>query len=325
MDRDHAKVFVSYSWDNPDHQSWIRYFTNELRKKGINANCDQFILQRQTKNLNQMMIEGIRDNDFVIYVLTENYKTKSDQFQGGVGFEQLLSLSTLRNNPDKFILIKKSAASFEDVLPFHLEDYSVFDFSNEDKFDENIIKLVYRIYGIDYYEVAPLGPVPDLVAKTEKSSEQVQTSNWLSAIEASIPIKITDLDKNNFIRSAFTEIIEKLKELLDYVKQRDPAVNYTIDQSLRQVVVKLYQNGEYRSGTKIWVGEFFGSRTESIFISNDVSSISNNSYNEQIVCKVSKENQLILEMNFGAFYSQDADLLTPEKIALQIWDRQLKN
>ncbi|MFB5284662.1 toll/interleukin-1 receptor domain-containing protein [Peribacillus sp. Hz7] len=329
MQRQHKKVFVSYSWDSSDHQAWIRYFTNELRGRGVDANCDQFILQRQTKNLNQMMIEGIRDNDYVIYVLTENYKNKADDFQGGVGFEQLLSLPIVRRTPDKMILIKRSSGSFEDVLPFHLEDYPVFDFSNDKEFESNMKQLVYRIHGVDYFEVAPLGPIPDLTPQSvEKPFILNKQLDWLSNIEVSVPKKITDYDKSLFMETAFKEICEKIRELLEHVKKQNPHITYTIEWSGdKKLITKLYMDGAHKTGIKMWLGNWMGSHTENIHISYGPHlSTSDQSYNELITCEVTQEHQLLLKAMIGNFYSHEqTPFYTPEKLVMQIWEHHLKH
>ena len=39
------KVFISYSWDNSEHEEWVMAFANELRQKGVDATIDKFITQ----------------------------------------------------------------------------------------------------------------------------------------------------------------------------------------------------------------------------------------------------------------------------------------
>lgn len=330
----HKTAFVSYSWDSTELQAWIRFFTNELRKEGVDANCDQFILQRHTKNLNQMMIEGIRDNDFVIFVLTENYKGKSDSFQGGVGFEQLLSLSTLRENPDKLILIKRSQADYKEVLPFHLHDYPVMDFSNDAEFENNIKRLVYRIYGGDYFEVAALGSIPTLNPVPQSQETEIKlpatptkSNTWLDNLNFSVSRDFTDYDKNTFMKNSFEEIIEKIKELLQHFKEQSTNINYSLeDNGNNRVVVKVYKNGQCKTGLKIWKGEFFGNAVSNIYVSYGLhSSIGGDSFNEMITCVVSDDNELELKMTFDTIFSNNQKgVQTPENIVLNMWENHLK-
>jgi hypothetical protein len=321
-------AFVSYSWGQTDYQAWIRGFTNELRSKwGINANCDQFILQRHTKNLNQMMIEGIRDNDFVIIVLTESFKTKADSFAGGVGFEQILSLPIVRDNPDKMILVKKSSTSFEDVLPFHLKGFPVFDLSNDYTYEEELKKIAFRIHQRDYYEVAPLGPIPDFTSISIQASESqnaesvIGKSDWLASFNATVPKKITDLDKIMFMEVSYRRMRELFADLSAHIGRQHPHVTVRIENSgERSTVVKLYINGDYKTGLRFWLGNWAASRTETIQISYGPQySTSDNSLNESVTCEV-RNNVLQLQMSIGGNFSKDAsEIKKVEDLVSYMW------
>ena len=102
MNKKNTTAFISYSWDSMEHQQWVIGLTNELRKKGIVATMDLFETQQGTVNLNQMMIKNIKDSDYVVIVLTEEYAKKSNEFQGGVGFETMLTIPDIKNNLKKF-------------------------------------------------------------------------------------------------------------------------------------------------------------------------------------------------------------------------------
>lgn len=98
MQKNNPTVFVSYSWDDINHQQWVMGLTNELRKQGIDATMDIFETQLQTINLNAMMVSKIKDSDYIVVVLTENYAQKADEMKEGVGFETLLTMPYLREN-----------------------------------------------------------------------------------------------------------------------------------------------------------------------------------------------------------------------------------
>lgn len=118
----HKTAFLSYSWDSPEHQQWVYELMQDLRKRGIDASIDITITQTQTTNLNVMMVQNMRDRDFVIFVLTEKYAQKADALAGGVGFETILSFETLKNNPDKFIFLGRGQSDFNKILPFICKD-----------------------------------------------------------------------------------------------------------------------------------------------------------------------------------------------------------
>ena len=79
------KVFVTYSWDLEEHEIWVMKLVNTLRKDdGIDATLDKYILQDGTNNLNGMMVDNIHNYDYIVVVLTENYKERANNEIGGV-------------------------------------------------------------------------------------------------------------------------------------------------------------------------------------------------------------------------------------------------
>ncbi len=88
------KTFISYSWDNEDHKTWIRELAERLRRDGIDVMLDQWHLVPGDQ-MPEFMERAVRDNDFVLIVCTPNYKQKSDQRAGGVGYEGNIKTSDL--------------------------------------------------------------------------------------------------------------------------------------------------------------------------------------------------------------------------------------
>lgn len=88
------EVFVTYSWDNEEHQAKVYGLTNWLREKGgEDANMDLFKIQDQTAtDFKRMMHQAITDSKKVIIVLSPGYKEKAETFRGGVGNEFALVL-----------------------------------------------------------------------------------------------------------------------------------------------------------------------------------------------------------------------------------------
>ena len=52
------RVFVSYSWDSPEHRLWVESFAQELRKSGIDARLDAWRDERQSID-DFMMVEVV--------------------------------------------------------------------------------------------------------------------------------------------------------------------------------------------------------------------------------------------------------------------------
>lgn len=94
MDRP-PKVFISYSHDNPAHDSHVLEFAQRLRMDGVDATIDQFA-SPPPPNWPLWMEQQIQDSDFVLIVCSRNYIEKLQGASGkrigkGVAWESRLT------------------------------------------------------------------------------------------------------------------------------------------------------------------------------------------------------------------------------------------
>ncbi|MCU9807465.1 toll/interleukin-1 receptor domain-containing protein [Paraclostridium sp. AKS46] len=143
MDKN-PKVFISYSWDSEEHKEWVKQLWQTLRVNGVDASIDEAETQTGTIDLNRMMIEGIKDNEYIIVVLTENYARKSDNFQGGVGLETTFLQNFRLKNPKKIIPIIRSGG--RNAMPFYLQGLNYIDFSDDNNISNSFKDLLYRVF-----------------------------------------------------------------------------------------------------------------------------------------------------------------------------------
>lgn len=152
-----GEVFISYSWDNEEHENKVVSFTTYLRGKGFDARMDKMISQEQTAtNFTTMMHKAMFEHQKIIIILSQGYKRKADSFSGGVGKEYELLLNDIEKNPKKYILVSFEGRAL-DLIPFGLQGRDIIDLSSEDN-DE---KLFRKLTGQDEYvfpEVAPEKP-----------------------------------------------------------------------------------------------------------------------------------------------------------------------
>jgi nucleotide-binding universal stress UspA family protein len=80
------KVFISYSWDNDGHKNWVRELAARLRSDGIDVTLDQWHIVPGDQ-LPEFMERSVRESDYVLIVCTHKYKDRSNNRQGGVGYE----------------------------------------------------------------------------------------------------------------------------------------------------------------------------------------------------------------------------------------------
>ena len=175
--------------------------TNNLRRQGIDANFDRGVTQKRTINLNRIIIESLTDNDFIIVVMTGNYKERAEEYKGGVGLETILLGNEILSNTQKITPIKREQEIDNEIVPYYLNGLNYTDFSQDSKFEESFNELLHRILKVDQLELDTIGEVPKLKPKKIEYKTNNNFNNMVSN-----PKFITDIDKNNFLKQSFIEI-----------------------------------------------------------------------------------------------------------------------
>lgn len=153
------RVFVSYSWDNEDHRSWVRSFATRLREDGVDAKLDQWNV-RLGDPLTQFMEASIRDNDFVLIICTPGYRDRSNGRIGGVGYEGDIMTAEVytRGNHRKFISVLRMG-DWNSAPPSWLSGKRGVDLRGESYSEGEYRILVQELYGLTPRSPA-LGPTP---------------------------------------------------------------------------------------------------------------------------------------------------------------------
>lgn len=129
-------VFVSYAWENEEHNDKIISFVDFLRKEGYNASMDRMKSQEETAtNFNKMMITSLQEADKVIIVLSPKYKEKADSFQGGVGMEFSIIVEELKSNTNKYIFVSFGNNAHNEIVPTGIAGRDILDLKKDQ--DEN--------------------------------------------------------------------------------------------------------------------------------------------------------------------------------------------
>jgi hypothetical protein len=106
-----ARAFISYSWDDDAHREWVRGLAERLRADGVDVTLDQWAAVPGDQ-LPAFMETAIRENEFVVVICTPRYKQRSDNREGGVGYEgDIMSAEVLnQGNHRKFIPVLRQGA-----------------------------------------------------------------------------------------------------------------------------------------------------------------------------------------------------------------------
>jgi TIR domain len=161
-------AFISYSWDGEDHQNWVLKLAERLQgEDGVQIILDKWNLKPGQDRLH-FMEQAITRADFVIVVCTDNYASKADGREGGVGYESSIITSQLAKelNTGKFVPVLRKG-SFEDSLPIYLSGRFGINLSAE-PYSEEEYETLMRLLHDELIQGPALGKEPDFIKKLPK-------------------------------------------------------------------------------------------------------------------------------------------------------------
>jgi hypothetical protein len=164
------KVFISYSWDGPEHKSWTKDLATRLRGDGLDVTLDQWSVVPGDQ-LPKFMETAIRENSYVVIVCTPNYKLKSDQRKGGVGYEgDIMTAEVLTERNDrKFIAVLRSGSWDTAILSWLKGKYSL-DLSGNPYSEEHYNDLLATLHN-KREQAPPIGKPPHFKSIREEAKK----------------------------------------------------------------------------------------------------------------------------------------------------------
>lgn len=154
-------VFISYSWDSPEHKRWVHHLGTQLMAKGIDVTLDQWAT-RYGGDLHRFMINGISESDRVLVICTPQYVQKSKLKSGGVAFESQVVNHELYQNTgtEKFIPIMRVKYDQETGKGFFIGSRLYIDFTDDTSFESALEELWREIHNMPAVVKPPLGKKP---------------------------------------------------------------------------------------------------------------------------------------------------------------------
>lgn len=153
-----TRVFVSYSWDDERHKTWVARLAAALRRDGVETRLDRWHSELGDP-LPAFMEREIRDNDYVVIVCTPEYRRKSDAGTGGVGFEGAIMTGEIaeRGNHRKYIPVLARGA-WSDAAPSWLRGKRYADLSTAERYAAGYAELLRTLQGRKS-EAPPIGAI----------------------------------------------------------------------------------------------------------------------------------------------------------------------
>jgi hypothetical protein len=138
-----TNVFISYSWDGDNHQSWVQGLANDLDQfHELHVTFDRFDLDNFSDK-NFFMEKSVQDADIIIVVTTEKYRQKADNRKGGVGIETYLTAirhweESEGGGASKIIVVSREKYS----TPYYLKGKFRVDFHDDDLYQKSLSFLL---------------------------------------------------------------------------------------------------------------------------------------------------------------------------------------
>jgi hypothetical protein len=156
-------VFISYSWDTPEHEAWVLNLATNLMENGVNVILDKWDLGPLGKPLPNFMEKAISKSNRVICVMTPNYKKKTEKSEGGVVYEYSIITAEIFAdgvNTSKFIPLIRQGAENESV-PTALRGRKYVDMRKDAEFEDKFVhELLRDIHNAPKYKKPALGAKP---------------------------------------------------------------------------------------------------------------------------------------------------------------------
>jgi hypothetical protein len=273
----------------------------------------------------------MREKDYVIVMLTEKYARKAEEFEGGAGYESQIIFEMTQREPDRliFCLVGENP---DIAIPHNLQGYEYIDFSKPQQYEQSVQKIVDRIYKTQKLHIEPLGANPLSEVKNDiqeyKQEEKNRTytfgedSIW-SNVET--PTRMpTDLEKARFLKNSFTELVEYMASLLQYLKGKNSYLEFEkTEQKTNDFQFTIYKEGKIVTGVRMWLDHGLGS--ESIALSYGPRQSFSNGMNEIIRPNINKHGELELELTLGSYGMRNNQRAkTTKEIAEFIWNEHMK-
>jgi hypothetical protein len=158
------RLFISYSWTNPDHEAWVLNLATELRQSGVDVILDKWDL-KEGHDAYAFMEKMVTDPDIkkVILVCDKKYTEKADLRSGGVGTEaQIISPEIYsKKAQDKFVaVIKERDDSGKPYVPAYYRSRIHIDLSDSNLYTENFETLVRWAFDQPLHKKPGLGAKP---------------------------------------------------------------------------------------------------------------------------------------------------------------------
>lgn len=182
---DHPVVFISYSWDDDHHKTWVKDLADKLMSTGIYVFYDGYA--PDGTNLALFMRNGIKRADKVLIVGTPVYKEKLERNNGGAKFEDQIINAAIYHDAGttKFIPLLRRGVGFDDSFSELIELRKGYDFRLDKNFNVEFTRLVKTLWGEPESKMPQLGTKPSFFEEScvEPIATNQTQESWIKLRE----------------------------------------------------------------------------------------------------------------------------------------------
>lgn len=135
------KLFISYSWSDPEHQQWVLDLATALRESGVDAILDKWDL-KEGHDAVAFMEKMVTDPEIgkVAMICDKTYAEKADGRAGGVGTEtRIISAEVYaKQAQEKFVaVVREKDEEGKPCVPTYYKSRIHIDFSEDDRYADS--------------------------------------------------------------------------------------------------------------------------------------------------------------------------------------------
>lgn len=136
------RIFISYKFQDTARNEWVDKLYKDLRDIGIDAKLYNYEVAIG-ESFSDYMARGIRDCDYVLFIITPESVSAVESGKGAVAFE--MQIANARRMKDGLKIIPIFREGYETST--YLLDHRYLDFRNDDEYDARFAELIQWLFG----------------------------------------------------------------------------------------------------------------------------------------------------------------------------------
>lgn len=286
------EIFISHA--SEDKKEIVEPLVQVLKENGISCWYDKDDIAWGDSIVGEIS-EGIESSKYVVFIITRTFLAKK-----WTHLELNTTLNMQISSGEKKVLpiLVGDIQAYE--LPLLLQDKKYIAWNHQEEILDELKKVLGKSIDTQSYENDMFSiPMP----KRRK--------------------KITQLDKDRFVKELYQGIVKYFDEGLTQLKQHDNRIEIDMTKVTElKFIATVYLDGEIESQCKIWMGGMFGSSGISYAIGNGCMDVSSdNSYNDWLSIEEDEEEGLHMKGSgmMYMFQNQDKKIRNGQEAGAYFW------